>query len=361
MRNRQYRDVHEPRVLRLLAQEIINANEGPFEEALSDTPRQAPTRPSRRRASLDEEPHNSEELGLYCIRSWLPGKQLDPDDNSFRVIPTARPKYQWFDAAKLIALRRKYRTSDGRVCYLVDFDVDHGEGPQGGQFELKVAPNIYRDYRATKDLMEDPETYARMLATIKDDGLRQFLGKAPPSAIWVTVAVVCKDGRFLAVHRSHAVGGDEDRWILGANETMKWSPTPAERGRARRLTESKSDHHDQTPIATIRRGLLKELGLGKDDYGRISVSWIGFYLPFAGVQIVAQVRSHLSAREIEARMRQAEEHWEIQDYVWLRLSQTQAADVIDNWPEDRGRREWVDRTPVCMKELWRMRDWLASA
>jgi hypothetical protein len=133
-------------------------------------------------------------------------------------------------------------------------------------------------------------------------------------------------------------------WTVGPNETMK----------ARRRS-SEPGETSENFFTLAERCLREELALETDDYGPVSISWIGLSASNLQVKIFAQVVGRLSRDDMLAKFDSAEAVYEADRCVWLPFRNEVLAEIAADWRRDKEGRTWSDSAPLSVAELWRMR------
>jgi hypothetical protein len=177
----------------------------------------------------------------------------------------------------------------------------------------------------------------------------------------VNVSVLDASGRMLALRRSSATHDTNNVWTLGGCETLRrGSDAGGQRDLPLELDE------------LARKCLRKELGLGEDDYGPVSISCVGVNFwsprpgavwsdpswPGANVRVHAQVRSHLECHEIWDRVRTGPDVFEHDRYAAIDSTPDAMVNIINSvltgQPDSHGR-VWVQFAALAAQELYRNR------
>jgi hypothetical protein len=299
-------------------------------------------RRAKRSKILDFDPA---EVDLFALNRWTLRRYLDRD-NLVMKISSERPPQKWFDEAEWNSLYTELAQSySGDIAYLVDVNVDHRESAEGRKFRYTVAHCSYAEHLATVEyLKRHPNARSSIRAAIAGGKMLDFVRSSPPSSIKVNVALVTLDNRFLAIQRSSAVDFKKGVWTVGPNETMQLSRAERPGGVAEDL------------FGMSERCLREELNLEPSDYGNLNISWLGIDAGTCQVKVYAQVKTHLSRRELDRRISDAHSLYEAQDFQWLKFNRENVNDILANWERgDQTGRVWSASAPHALQELWRMR------
>jgi hypothetical protein len=261
-------------------------------------------------------------------------------------VASRRPRQSWLNEVEWTELHDQFaQTHSGDIAYLVDATVDHRESVEGRQFHYTVAPCTYPEHLATMEyLKRHPEARSAIRAAMTHGRMMEFVHSSPPSSIKVNVALMTLDNRFLAIQRSSAVDLKRGVWTIGPNETMQLSGSERPGGVIEDL------------FGLSERCLREELNLEPSDYGDITVSWLGYDAGTAQVKAYAQVKTHLSRREVDRRVSDAHSLYEAQMFQWLKFDRKTVNEIIANWESgDAEGRKWSASAPHALQELWRMR------
>ena len=265
-------------------------------------------------------PFEPERVGLYMINKWSRARPLTPGRQ--RVTIVQRPQMHEFFKQQEWASLREPTDDDGALCYMVDFHIDHRESKGGQLFKIDVAKSTFSEYLATKRYLEEYlDTEAKVVTMLKQpNGLRRFALKAPPSSIKINVALITEGSKFLVLRRSGVVEGKQGKWTVGPNESMK-SPSGVTR-----------DNPIESFFALAQRALWEEVGLDPNDYGQISVSWIGYYVKDLNVKVFAQAKTYLTEDEVNKKLfRTAAGAFEHDAVEWLPFNRPTVMDIVSNW------------------------------
>jgi hypothetical protein len=286
-------------------------------------------------------------VGLFVINRWSAGRPLHRNLLKTTVSESRPHAQKWFDEQRYAEILAAIALDhDGATCYLTDFRIDHRESRAGEFFCVTLTPARYSEHLATsRYLRENPETYARISAALASGDLREFAHGAPPASVKINVAILSLSNKFLAIQRSSAVDEKKNLWTVGPNEVMR--PPGAQPG------------YKEDFFLLAERGLREELGLEPYDYGPISISWIGYYLPNVSVKVYAQVLTRLTEHDLMEKFGAAESIFEARELAWISFDHTHVMDVVRNWNRgDAEGRMWSDSAPLALQELWRMRSCL---
>ena len=73
-------------------------------------------------------------------------------------------------------------------------------------------------------------------------------------------------------------------------------------------------------------------------------------------KVYAQVRTHLSRREVDRRVSDSHSLFEAQEMPWLKFDDKTVRDIVKNWETgDSSHRIWSSSAPHALQEFWRMR------
>lgn len=295
---------------------------------------------------------DAEVRGYFRVNAWSPSRPLRPENLRVEV-SRSRPEWRWGDEAAWRAHLGEAAASISGTCgYPTECSgVDWRESEASTVFRVTVSPCDYAEGAATSRLLEsDPQASEALAAVLRTDPVG-FVRTAPPAPLAINVAVVSNAGRFLALQRSATVWSARLLWTVGPNETMT-------------LPESASPgSRPEDFFELARRCLEEELGLVAGDYGRISISWFGYYAPLASPWVLAQVKTTLTEAEVDDRIARCHSTEELAGWEWLpldrqtvrqMLSAEHAGEYALVSPEEPERR-WIVHAPLAVNELWRMR------
>jgi hypothetical protein len=305
-----------------------------------------------RRAERQALEFDPKPLGYYKVNGWSPSRPLRPDNLRVEVTQH-RPEWRWGSESVWRAhLEDTSALISGSCGYPVACsDVDSRESEPTQTFRVAISPCDYAEGAATSRLLEGDESTRRALADALDRDPIGFVATAPPSPLAINVAVVSKSGNFLALQRSATVWSARLLWTIGPNETMTLprASTPGQR------------HEDFFELA--RRCLEEELGLLAGDYGKISISWFGYYAPLASPWVLGQVRTTLEEAEVNERITRCHSTEELAGWEWLPLNLETVRRITSGKPvgdyalvsPDEPERRWIVHAPHAVNELWRMK------
>lgn len=294
-----------------------------------------------RELPADVRSFDSTSLGLHPIVTWSRKRPLDEYKARTSYIGRRdgahifdRP--EWHTAVE----RERVKGTAGGTAYLTRIDIDHGEHPGAFSAGFVIAESDYAECMATLEIAR--KGGAAELTTALQSGLDNFLEVVPPTLFFASVGVLARSGRLLCVRRSVGVRTAPGMWSIGINETMKYEVEPG---------------REEDLFALIRRGLREELGLEPDDYGKITVTWLGWSAVAAGFYAVAFVRARLDEAEIENRRLQCHSVYEHDLTAWLPLTKKEITKVIRGGASPDGVHPWItELSPVVAAEAWRFRD-----
>lgn len=104
------------------------------------------------------------------------------------------------------------------------------------------------------------------------------------------------------------------------------------------------------------RCLREELNLEPVDYSGIDISWVGYEVKTIQLKVYAQIRTHLSKREVNERLLGSHGLFEAQDAKWIPFRKKYVMDIVQNWDSgDAEGRKWSSSAPHTLHEMWRMR------
>lgn len=299
-----------------------------------------------RRPRYDVLDFNPASVGLFPINRWSPARQLRRDRLHMTIVRD-RPEQHWCDQPAWSALAESFRKMGkaGDIGYLVGFEADHHETESGETFRYSVAHCEYWEHLATVEyLANNTAARSRIWAAFEYGHIADFARSAPPSSIKINVAVLAPDDKVLAIQRSGAVEHKKGIWTIGPNETLVLKPHPTPGARNEDL------------FGLAERCLREEVNLEPTDYGAVNISWIGYDVNTAQVKVFAQVRTHLSRREVDRRQAGSHGVFEAQAIAWLALNRATVLDIVQNWERgDAHGRFWSASAPLSLQELWRFR------
>jgi hypothetical protein len=294
----------------------------------------------RQQLPADVRSFDSITMGLHPIVTWSRKRRLD--ENRVRTSYAGRrhdthvfDRPEWHAAVE----RERRKGTAGRTAYLTRIDIDHGEHPAAFSAGFVITESDYAECMATLEIARNGG--AVELTSALRAGLDNFLDVVPPTLFFVSVGVLAKSGRLLCLRRSVGVRTAPGMWSIGINETMKYEVEPG---------------REEDLFALVRRGLREELGLEPDDYGKITVTWLGWSAIASGFYAVAFVRARLDEAEIEDRRLHCHSVYEHDLTAWLSLTKKEITKVIRGGPSPDGVHPWItELSPVVAAEAWRFR------
>jgi len=282
--------------------------------------------------------------GSYQITCWSP--TAPPD---FAIEGGSRPRQRWVNATDHARRVRAFPkgVQNDPLAYLVDFEIDHREGPGSGQFRMKLAKGTYAEQMATIDCLRDDAKARRAVRRALHEGeFREFASTAPPASVAAMVVITAPDGRFLAVQRSRAVQYERLHWMVGITELMK------------PYAKEQKEFCDQDFSQVVARAIEEELGLkeSETEFTDPFVSWIGYWAPSACVNFVAHVKVNIEPEEIEGRRDRSPDSRETERCEWLPLNEATVGPIMTKSGRDR---KWTIHSRLMIKEMIRHRDSMA--
>ncbi|MFJ7074445.1 hypothetical protein [Streptomyces sp. NPDC098781] len=285
------------------------------------------------------------EVGLFPLNRWTTARPLQRNHLQVSVTET-RPQQQWFNESEWQRIADEFhRRYTGDIGFLTDASIDHRESREGEDFRYTITPCDYSEHLATVEyLRRHPEAQSRIRASFADGDIIAFARTSPPTSIKINVAVLNLDNEFLAVQRSGAVDFKRGVWTVGPNEGMKLA----------RHTTPGDPPEDFFDLG--ERCLREELNLEPVDYSGINISWVGYEVKTIQFKVYAQVRTHLSKREVNERLLSSHSLFEAQDTKWIPFQKKYVMDIVQNWESgDSADRKWSSSAPHTLQEMWRMR------
>lgn len=251
------------------------------------------------------------------------------------------------------------QTFDGPIWSLTSLSFDR-DLDQEKELTFGFSSIQYREALATQEMFYRDKR-ARDMADklLREEGAAFYLRLSPPNNVYVNTSVIDSEGKLLALYRGSATHDSHNIWTLGPCETM------------RRLGASAQQPLPMDELA--KKSLKKELGLGEDDYGPVSVSWIGFNCwkprpegagtrelwPTVNVRIQAQVTATLTCDDIWEKSRtRATDVFEHEKFTGLDWNEDTCLDIISSVQlgrPDTGGRRWIQFSALAAQELWRLR------
>lgn len=284
--------------------------------------------------------------GYWNINRWSSGRPLRRENLEMRLTSTVDPSQGWCDAAGLAEVNAQIPDRGGPSYTLVDYEIDHRETRQAERFRMTVRRSDFGDYVAAKRYFEERSDELQILAgNAALHGVHELVKGAPPSIVGMHVNVVTADGRFLIVERSGAVREHVNMWTVGPGETITAPEHPV-------------PGVEEGLFELGERALLEEVGLHRDDYRRLHVSWLGTYLDCASTLAIGHVYTHLQSFEVDARMRQSHSLFEAETWEWIPLNRRGALGLFREMeaPRDGAQsRRWHASSRIVLQELWRYR------
>jgi predicted NUDIX family NTP pyrophosphohydrolase len=229
----------------------------------------------------------------------------------------------------------------GRTCYITALELDHGEHERANECRIVLAESAYQEVMATHQLTKRDPVRARQLRDALNAGLATFLQEVPPTSLSFSVAVISPRGRVLALRRSLSVRTYANQWSIGINETMKYAAEPG----------ASEDFY-----GLVERALYEELGLDRNEYGDIVITWLGWSEDASAFAGVAVVRARLSEVEVEVRRGQCHSVYEHDATAWLSLEKAQVRKVLERRDCPDGTSNWLYVAPLVILEVLRARN-----
>lgn len=293
--------------------------------------------------------------GLFALGEWSPARQLEPHRLITELVPaTQRIEQPWIDATALAeAVRVAAQTKSGATQYLAGFRIDHRESDETQLCRVLQAASQYPEVIAIEHLrIHHPELFTRCDEVIAQD-VSAYIREPVPSSLAVDLIVVSSDGSaLLAAERSAAVDSAVGWWTLSVLETIK-QPDSNRPGSTEDLYE------------LAERGLVEELGLRKNDYGKLMITWLGIYRPILRGHMVAVVRLRITREELLARVREAHSGYEHAAVDWLPLRRSVVQEFVQaprslhpgkvGFTFDAQGRTWIDQSRLALLEAWRFK------
>lgn len=286
---------------------------------------------------------NPEKVNLYPICWWSPDRPLAR--NGHQVVYTKERFNHWelFDKDTWLSLVSDFHEKRGPICSLHSFETISGGFTQGDVFRLVMSVCDYSEHLATVAYLETHQgTHTRISRMAAQRNFTKIAQTTPPSSVKVCVCVVSPNATVLAVRRSNDVDMKRGEWTLGVNETM--------------CSPDVTLPHGEDLFGLCQRALFEEVGLSREDYGDISISWMGYSSVTLQVKLWAHVRTHLPETIVCEKMGMAHSTYEAEEWEWLPFRKNILQELTHNWRPDARGRMWSDSTPLSAQELWRMRN-----
>lgn len=176
------------------------------------------------------------------------------------------------------------------------------------------------------------------LRTLLQRGVNDFMAQVPPTSLSVSIVGISQRCRMLLLRRSLAVQTFLGDWTVGINETMKYLDEPGGR---------------EDLFGLIERGLSEELGLTRDDYGKIVISWLGWSEPASCFAAVSIVRIKLAEAEVDRRRGECHSVYEHDMTAWIKLNSRQALRIVERGNCPDGSKKWSYLAPLVAIEAAR--------
>jgi hypothetical protein len=280
----------------------------------------------------------------YQFWTWSAGNT--PESSDIQVYEAEPVDWPWFSQAAHQTLVEQYISegAEGAIGWLVELGLPMNEGETDTQLRLGLAPAHYANMKATQDCLASEGVGEAVMRSARRT-IRSFVTQSPPGPVFASVAIVNAQNEVLLVKRSDTVSQERGLWQVGGAETMQWRPDESEGGK-----------HDKNVEALIRRGLREEFGFLEEHYGNIVISSLSYCLTFAGLHVLANVRTPLSVDECLERRESplTEGHWEEADRKWVPITDESVSNLIERqWDP-----AWVPRTSMILHDLRRVLNYL---
>lgn len=277
---------------------------------------------------------------MYILCKWGEdsNRTLDSEKLQIKVV-RKRPEIEWIPKSEWEKEVGRLKRPDGTVCYLVDYEIDHHEGERGRAFEIKVTPCKYYERLATENILNKyPESRKRIAEAIKKESLKYYVERSLPSAIFVMVSVVSSRNRLLVVQRSQNTDTRKGQWTLGPCETMMLSFQKSKREDFFELTE---------------RCLAEEYGLNREDYGKVNISCLAYYLESLALTIYAQVKLKIPENKAYEKALNAPSNYENERLDWVAIDKDDFLNYISRKESSFDDRHWHENTRLGLIETVR--------
>jgi hypothetical protein len=315
-----------------------------------------------RRGEKDSLSYLGETDHMYTVVSWNSARLLS-QRNLRTVVEEVKPRLSLVDAARwreIYADLEERSDAHGPCGYVTSAGpIDWREGPSTQVFRVTVTPVDYSAGIATfTALADDPGRREHINNLLRDDPFG-FIAQAPPSHLAINLGLLSADGkRFLGVKRSGAVATSPNVWTVGPCETFVLH------------TNRSPGSPPEDFFSLAERCLSEELGLSRDEYDRLSISWFGYYGPDAHPWITAQARTRLSDLEVKDRWNTSHSRPEASQIEWFRFDRENVASIVfgpriaatrkDSTPtvevpDGECVGSWIIHAPHALHEMWRMR------
>lgn len=290
---------------------------------------------------------------LFHVNRWSAERLLTPG-NLKTERNASRPPLRWVDSGtwtKFLTNRRAQTSGD--CGYITGCSgVDFRESRQTDVFTVMVSTCDHAEGEATYDALASDANATKAIVDLLWSDPLAYVSSALPCPLAVNIAVLSRDGRhFLTIRRSGTVNAARNILIPGPCETMV-------------LPERSTPGHKPEDFFSIaHRGLHEELGLEVHDYGRLAISWFGYYAPMAHPWVFAQVRLRLSDKAALERIGVGHSLEEAGEVFWLPFDRKTVRAVQEGSREGHNVRVeggvaagvWRYFAPHSLNELWRMR------
>ena len=296
---------------------------------------------------------------LFMVGSWSPVRPLDSNRLKTDFITRDERPHQLLIAADLLRETVASRIHDtGATVYMTGFRLDHRESDATQNCYVRLAPSEYSEVRAIEFLrIHSPAALLAADSAVAADA-RSYLSQAVPSSLAVNVIVLTDSQEVLCAKRSSAVDNGVGIWTIGIFETMKQADV-SNPGR-------REDFY-----ALIERALEEELGLRREDYGPIHITWLGIYRPIHRGHLVAIVVPRIGADEIVSRAQAADSSYEHVAFKWMPLTKKNIEQYITAPHVCESHLagstivvesdQWIEQSRLALTETWRYRGWLGNA
>jgi hypothetical protein len=298
---------------------------------------------------------------LTHLGSWTPQHRLKTNQLETRFIEAnERPTQAFVDDRRLDEyVEECAKTATGDVAYLIDFAMNHQESRKTQTCYMTFAPSDYAEFRALPEIRKrEPELLQMAQQSLATDA-SSYLKRAVPSVFAINLIPVSSDGYVLCAKRSPAaVDSGRGCWTVGVMETLK-QPSANNPG----LNEDL--------FGLAQRGLKEELGLEREEYREILVSWIGLYEPGLRGHAVAFMRVDLTRQEVLEHASASHSSYEHTRFKWLALNRQTVHSFLSSEKELNQQENinvikyeedpWLEFSRLAMVEAWKWRSKLKSS
>lgn len=288
--------------------------------------------------------YNPKQDGLYEINKWSLARPLN-ECTLKTIIKEDRPEQNYIeneDWEKYLK-RANENNYSGSVCYITGFSIDFKESDQTKYFKMQITPCGYQEHMATSFYLKENVNVLDEIKNLLDKDVGEYVRHALPSSIAINVAVVSPKGNFLAMKRSSVVDTAKGIWTVGPYETMT---LPAEI-----MAGSKTENI----FSLAERCLREEVGLEREHYETINISWIGILAPIVRGHVVAQVVVNITEEEVQKLFGNAHSNVETECIEWIPLNRREIVEYVncDSGPIKNDGREWINQAKLTFSEIYR--------